>query len=148
MLLCCCPHICRYQPPGSDSRSKVAIKRLKPELYNTDELQLFAQEVQLMRKLSHRWAVIMHHAWTVQQGCAGASCHTGGQSSCMIQQGCVGASCHTGGQSSCMIQQGCVGASCHTGGQSSCMMQHAVLAPAVTQVGTAPAVTQVGSHHA
>jgi hypothetical protein len=32
------------------------VKRLKPELYNAADLQLFAQEVELMRKLSHRWA--------------------------------------------------------------------------------------------
>jgi serine/threonine protein kinase len=37
---------------------KVAVKRLKQELYGSSEdMKLFAQEVQLMRKLRHRWAV-------------------------------------------------------------------------------------------
>jgi hypothetical protein len=34
----------------------VAVKRLKPELYNEADLELFAQEVGLMRKLSNRCA--------------------------------------------------------------------------------------------
>jgi hypothetical protein len=50
-LHCCC----RHQPVGSASRVKVAVKRLKPELYNAADLQLFAKEVELMRKLSHRY---------------------------------------------------------------------------------------------
>eukprot|EP00883_Tetradesmus_obliquus_P000915 jgi/Sobl393_1/10984/SZX65083.1 len=48
-----------YQPPGSASRVQVAVKRLKPELYNAADLQLFAKEVALMRKLSHRNIVDM-----------------------------------------------------------------------------------------
>jgi hypothetical protein len=42
---------------------KVAVKRLKPELYTPADLQLFAKEVELMRKLSHRWAVLLKHYW-------------------------------------------------------------------------------------
>jgi hypothetical protein len=34
----------------------VAVKRLKMELFrNQEDLDLFVQEVELMRKLSHRW---------------------------------------------------------------------------------------------
>uniref|UniRef100_A0A383VIX9 Protein kinase domain-containing protein n=1 Tax=Tetradesmus obliquus TaxID=3088 RepID=A0A383VIX9_TETOB len=47
--------LCWYQPPGSPTRVQVAVKRLKKELYGSaDDTKLFAQEVNLMRKLRHR----------------------------------------------------------------------------------------------
>jgi hypothetical protein len=52
--------IIRYQPKGSPNRVKVAVKRLKKELYDSsDDTKLFAQEVQLMRKLRHRCAAAL-----------------------------------------------------------------------------------------
>lgn len=46
----------RYTPKGGGKPYTVAVKRLKMELFrNQEDLDLFVQEVELMRKLSHRW---------------------------------------------------------------------------------------------
>lgn len=52
----------------------MAVKRLKRELYDSEaDLTLFAQEVELMRKLKHKWV-----AGGVCRGGGGTQAHVGG----------------------------------------------------------------------
>ncbi len=44
-----------YTPPGGGTKYVVAVKRLKPQMFeNDEEFAMFVAEVALMRKLSHR----------------------------------------------------------------------------------------------